>query len=254
MRRRYYYVVNAFPPLQLGKKPDISYEEAREILLINISTRDMRALIDFQRLIDLRNVRALWLQEPLDLRGNFSEKELEEALLVGEGIPSFLVDFLQRYDVPEDRLRYIPSLFASLYSEHHLQGFNRAFYRLERQIRLVLTALRAKTSDRSLLSELQFEDARDPFIAELLAGTESKEFLVPQEYEALKVAFLENRNKPKELYYAVLAFRMKRLQELETEQWFGIDQVLRYLAQLILVEDWAVLDEKRGRLALEQVS
>jgi hypothetical protein len=250
---RYYYLVNALPPLQLGKKPEVSYEEADEMILMNLSSQDTDLLVEFQRPIDIRNIRALWLREPLDSRGNFLEQELAEALLVQEGLPLFVLDFLQRYDSLEERLRYFPSLMASLYGSYakELRGFNRAYYQLEREIRLVLTALRAKMMGRSLIHELQFEDPTDPFIAELLV--ESREFLVPQEYEELKVAFLENRSNPKELYRAILTFRMKRIQELEIREPFAIDQILGYLSRLLLVEDWQALDEQRGRAALEQV-
>ena len=253
--RYYYYVVNAFPPLFLGKKPEMSYEETREMILMNLSAHDLEQLVEFQRPTDLRNIRALWLQEPLDPRGNFSDLELEEALLVGEGLPFFVIDFVQKYESEEDRLRYFSSLYASLYSQgKRLGGFNRSYYRIEREIRLVLTALRAKSTGRPLIPELQFEDPTDPFIAELIAEAESREFLVPQEYEALKTAFLENRSKPKELYRALLEFRMKCIQELESEDPFGMGQVLGYLARLILIEDWDRLDQKKGRTALEQVS
>ena len=248
---RYYYVVNAFPSLVLEKKPEVSYLEAREIALQNLTPKDTEQLIDLQRPIDLRNIRALWLDEDLDPRGSFTEKELEEALLVQDGLPPFIIDFLQRYETTEERLRYFSSLYSSLYSQQ-LKNFIDGYYRLEREIRLVLVALRVKHAKRSLLEELQFEDPADPFVAQLLAQKDSDEFVVPQEYEALKNVFQENRLNPRNLYRASLSFRISRIRELEEKESFGIDQVLGYLARLLLIEDWHAQDEKQGRFILEQ--
>lgn len=249
--RRYYYVVNAFPSLVLGKKPEMSYIEAREMAFLNLAPTDAMQIIDLQRPIDIRNIRALWLNQELDSRGSLGEKDLEEALLVQDGLPLFVIDFLQRYDSLEERLRYFSSLYASLYSQK-LKGFLADYYKLEREVRLVFTALRAKASGRSLLQELQFENPTDPFVAEILAQKDSEEFLVPQEYEALKNVFLENRSKPRDLHLALLTFRISRIRELESREPFGMDQVLGYLARLLLVEDWQGQDEKQGRFVLEQ--
>lgn len=250
--KKYYYVVNAFPPLSLEKRPEISYEEAKEIALLNLTPADAELIFDLQRSTDIRNIRAFWLGEELDARGSFGEKELEEALLVQDGFPSFIIDFLQRYEAQEERLRYFSSLYASLYAQQ-LKGFLGDYYKLEREVRLVLTALRTKISGRSLLQELQFEDPSDPFTAEILAQKDSDQFIVPQEYEALKNAFLENRSKPNELYRISLEYRIARIQEMESREPFSMAQVLGYLARLLLIEDWwRIHDEKQGRIVLEQ--
>jgi hypothetical protein len=167
----FYYVISAFPPISIGQKSEMTYEEALQMVALNLSPADWKQVVLLQRLVDIRNIRALWLQEPLDPRGNLKEKELEEALLVGDEVPAFVIQFLNRYESLEDRLRYFPSLMVSLFNEniHQLKGFLRAYYQLDREIRLCLTALRAKASHRDLIRELQFEDPSDPFVAQLLA-------------------------------------------------------------------------------------
>lgn len=192
---QYYYAVNSFPPLVLGIKPEMSYEEVRDMLLLNLSPRDWKMVVDLQMPTDIRNIRALWLGEPLDPRGNFDEKELSEALLVRDFLPQFVRDFLERYESDEERIRYFPSLFASLYElgASELKGFLLHYYKLQREMRLSLTAIRAKQSGRDLSRELQFEDPTDPFVAQLLAQKEGSELLLPQEYEELKMIFMENR-------------------------------------------------------------
>ncbi|MBF8262407.1 MAG: hypothetical protein HW387_72 [Parachlamydiales bacterium] len=252
---QYYYVISAFPPIGLGAKPEMTYEMARQMLKLNLTEPDWHQIVLFQRATDIRNIRALWLQAPIDPRGNFQEKELEDALLVQECLPTFVVQFLDRYDNQEERLRYFPSLMASLYHETlpELKGFLLSYYRLEREIRLSLTALRAKVQGVDLARELQFEDPEDPFIAELLARKDDNESVIPEEYEDLKRAFLENRTEPRKLYRSILQLRLSRIDDLEVGQTFSMDQVLGHLARLFLVESWERLDDEKGRLVLEKI-
>ncbi len=251
----FYFVISAFPPISLGQKSEMTYEEARQMVALNLGPSDWSQVVILQRLADIRNIRALWLREPLDPRGNLKENELEETLLVGGDLPPFVSAFLNRYESEEDRLRYFPSLMASLYREimPHLKGFLRNYYRIEREIRLCLTALRSKAAHRDLIRELQFEDPFDPFVAQLIAQKDEKETILPEEYEDLKRVFLENRSEPKKLYRAILQIRISHIEDLEAGQPFALDQVLGYLARLSIVEAWEQLDEERGRMALQEV-
>ncbi len=251
----YYFIISAFPPLALGSKPEMSYEQVRDMLLLNLSTQDWKQVVLFQRQVDIRNIRALWLDEPLSLRGNFGEKELEEALLIRDSLPSYVGAFLDRYESQEERLRYFPSLFASLYRETlpEMKGFILHYYQVGREIRLVTTALRAHEAKRDLIREFQFEDPEDPFVAQLLAQKDMSEPVVPKEYEDLKIAFLENKTEPKKLFRAVLQLTFSRIEELETGRFFTMDEVLGHLARLSIAEAWVALDEEKGRAVLEQV-
>jgi len=180
---------------------------------------------------------------------------LEEALLVGDGLPPFVLAFVNRYESLEDRLRYFPSLMASLYREtiSQTKGFLRRLYQLDREIRLCLTALRAKTAHKDLIREFQFEDPSDPFVAQLIAQKDEKETILPEDYEDLNRVFLENKSEPKKLFRAILQIRFSHIEDLEAGQPFTIDQVLGYLARLYIVEAWDQLDEEKGRSALQEV-
>lgn len=249
---RYYFSVASFPPLTLGQAPGVSYEEARAQLRLNLSFGDWKQVELLQTLTDIRNIKAFWLGRPLDPRGNFGEKDLEEALLVQDPFPEFVGDFLDRYEAPEDRLHYFASLYSSFYAkcQEDSSGFLQKYFRLEREIRLCLAALRAKKEGLDLMHEFQFEDPADPMVAFFLAQKESGDLALPQEYEELKTAFTENSSDPRALYREILEFRLERIEELETAKPFSMDQVLGYLARLAIVEDWAKLDDDRGRAAL----
>jgi len=250
----YYFLIAAFPPLSLDRPPELSFKEVRDLLILNLKPEDMREVERLLRPIDLYNIRALWLGAPLDDQGNFTAKELEEELLVRDALPSYLVEYLERYESTADRLRYFSSLFASLYRDEQpkLKGFLLKYYSFEREIRLVLTALRAKRTGRNLIRELQFEDPTDPLVADILAQKESPEYVPPLEFEDLKTLFVDNGSDPQKLNRAILEYRFNKIEEMEENQDFGIDRVLAYVARLTLAESLARLDPEKGKEQLSQ--
>lgn len=252
----YYFVISAFPPIQLGTKPEMSFKEAKDMLALNLSPQDLREAERLLRPIDLYNIRAFWLGLPLDDRGNYSSKDLEEALLVRDRLPLYLVEYLERYESSQDRLRYFSSLYASLFRDEQakLKGFLKNYFQMEREVRLILTGLRAKQAGRDLVRELQFEDPQDPFIAEILAQKDAPEFTPPREYEDLKTVFIANRSDPQKLDRALLEYRFNRVEEMEEPYDFSIDRILAYLARLLLAESWMQFDRDKGLAAVEQLS
>jgi len=177
----YYYLITALPPISLGKKPEISFKELMDMLVLNLTRRDLHLVEILLRPIDLYNIHALWLGFPLDDRGNYKAKELEEALLIRDLLPPYVVDYLERYESTADRLRYFSSLYVSLFRDEQLElkGFLLKYFQFEREMRLVLTALRSKKTGRDLVRELQFEDPFEPFVAEILAQKDAADYTPP---------------------------------------------------------------------------
>ncbi|HSX10537.1 MAG TPA: DUF2764 family protein [Chlamydiales bacterium] len=253
---KYYFLLTALPPLTLGVKPEITFKELKENLALNLTRADAQEVKQLLLPIHLYNIRALWLGLPFDERGSLGAKDLEEALLVQEGLPSYLIEFLDRYESTQDRLRYFSSLYASLYRDElpKLKGFNLKYYRFEREMRLVLLALRAKRQGRDLIRELQFEDPTDPFIAHMIAQKEAPDYTPPQEYEELKTLFVDNVSEPLKLHRAILQYRFDKVEEMDENQDFSIDSVLSYIVRLMIVESLADLDQERGKMEVEQLS
>lgn len=238
-----FFTVASFQPLTLETRPESSFLEVLALLKLNVSKREWRAVEALRRPIDLRNIRALWLEQPLDPRGNLSEKELEEALLTGAGLPDYLVDFLAQYETVADRLRHFASLYASLYRAEE-GGFIGRYYALERELRLNLTALRAKREGRDVTRELQYEDPTDPLVASILAQRDAAEY-IPDDAEVGHL-FREAGDDPLDLYKAMLELRFRRIEEMELNRPFSLTQVLGYLARLLLVEQWLEANAMSG--------
>jgi hypothetical protein len=190
----------------------------------------------------------------LDPRGTFNVNRLEEALLEEDFFPSYVSEFLDRYESIEDRLRNFSFLYVSLYRESlpKLKGFLRQYYEFERNLRLVLTALRAKAFGKDISRELQFEDPVDPLVADILAQKDAVDYTPPQEFEDLKTIFSDNRSDPGKLQEAILRYRLKAIEEMEEPQDFSIDRVLAYAARLLLLEDVYGVDREKGLKQLSQ--
>lgn len=249
----YYFLITAFPPLSIGVKPELSFKELEAYLALNLTEGDLRKVDELLRPIDLYNIHAFWLGAPLDDRGHVKTRELEEELLVQEGLPSYVIDFLERYETTEERLRYFASLYVSMFRSMipKLKGFLRKYFEFDREVRLVLTGLRAKASGRDLMRELQFEDPTDPLVLEIIAQKDMSDFIPPSGYEDLKNLFTLNYEDPQKLHRAILEYRFQKIEEMEEPMDFGIDRVLAYIAKFLLVEELAGLDKEKGREQLK---
>jgi hypothetical protein len=256
LKMQYYFFLLALPPLSFKSRPEISFKEIMQMATLNLSVDDFEKVKQLLNWIDLYNIKALWMGLPLDDKGNFSEKELEELLLAqDESLPEYLLDFLDRYDGKEVRLSHFPSLFASLYqSGSEKKGFLGDYYRIERDTRLILTALRAKSLKRDLVRELQFEDPFDPLVSFILAQKDTTDFTPPVEYEELRNLFVENHLEPEKLHRSILEYRLNKIEELEETTSFSIDQVLSYIAQFLIVDGWFHLNKEKGQIAVEELS
>jgi hypothetical protein len=132
------------------------------------------------------------------------------------------------------------------------KGFLRAYLTFEREWRLVLLALRAKQLGRDVAKELQFEDPTDPLVAHILAQKDSETYDPPLEYVELKELIASCYADPWAEHRAFAEYRFRKIDEIaEKGELFAIDQVLRYMAQLMIIEDIDALDSSRGNMILD---
>lgn len=252
---QYYFLTTYLPSFHFGTTPDISFEELEILFLENLSSKDYKQAEVIRRYYDLLNLRAFWKNEPLDPHGNWNENQLDEVLLEPAQQPKYLRAYLEEYTTAEDRISHFPQLVAAYFREEegHAEGFLKKYLRLERELRLILTAFRAKKMKRDLLKELQFENPEDPFIAQIIAQKDDSEFHPPEEYEELKPIFEANADNPMALHQALLEWRYEKLQQFVGVRPFSIDRVLGYLARFILNENWLELDKIKGTKIVDSI-
>jgi hypothetical protein len=249
----YYFLAASLPPLALGLPPELSFEELAARLQLNLTKKDQEQAAVLRRFIDLGNIRSLLLEEPIDPRGNLSEKELDEALLIQNVLPAYVFEFLNRYDSVQEKLRYFSGLFAQFFVEEipKQKGFLKRYLSFEREWRLVMTALRAKQMGRDVAQELQFEEFTDPLVAQILTQRDAERYDPPVEYADIKEKFESCGPDPWQQHRLFAAWRFSRIDDLVRRPLFTIDFVLAYMAKLIAVEDWNELDGDRGRMILD---
>lgn len=249
----YYFLAPSLSPLKLGEKGDVSFEELIWRCQMNLTKKDQKKMTAFRRYIDLNNIRYLFLEESIDGRGNLSEKDLDESLLVKDTLPEYVFDFLDQYDSMAEKLRYFPGVFSLFFKEEseNQEGFLKLYFAFEREWKLVMLAIRAKEQARGIVEELQFEDFSDPFVAQILAQKDGERYDPPEEYADLKEKYLSCGKDPWEQYKTIAKWRFDRIGGLVGKPLFSIDWILSYMAQLLIVEDWNELDEMKGKMILD---
>lgn len=249
----YYFLAASLPPLKLGEKPDLSFDHLISRLEINLEKRDVQKMVVFRRWIDLNNIRSLYMEDAIDPRGNLSEKELDQALLLQDDLPEYVFDFLGRFESVQEKLRFFPGLLAAYFREEvsSLDGFLKRYLEFERGWRLVLLGIKAKELGRDLTDELQFEDLKDPLVMDLLAQKDAMTYDPPPEFLALKEKYLACGPDPLLQFKELAKWRFKRIEELAIEPLFSMDWIVSYMAQLLIVEQWNELDPEKGEIILE---
>jgi hypothetical protein len=251
--RNYYFVVPSLPPLSVRERPEMAFEELTHRLEMCLSKSDLAKTHVLRRFVDICNIRALLMEETIDLRGNLSEKELDEALLVHSSLPDYVFEFLGQFEKVSDKIRNFPGLLSLFFNEEipKNKGFLRTYLTFERECRLVLVALRAKQLGRDVASELQFEDPTDTLVAQILAQKDADSYDPPMEYLDLKELIASCYTDPWLEHKAFAEYRVKKIAELAEGKIFTIDVILSYMAQLMIIENLFELDADRGTMILD---
>jgi len=249
----YYFLAPSLPPLALGEKPELSFEELNILLAANVVGKDLEKVVVLRRWIDLNNIRALYMESGIDPRGNLSEKELDQALLLEEVLPEYVFDFLDQFETPQERVRFFPGLLGAYFREEVAgqSGFLKNYLIFERGWRLTLLAIKAKGLGKDVAEELQFEDLKDPLVMDILAQKDAAVYTPLVEFEELSALFFACGNDPWEQFMEVLKWRFKQIEELVEKPLFSIDWILSYMARLLLVEEYYKLEPAQGKIILE---
>jgi transposase len=249
----YYYLASSLPLLEFPVLPeDISSASIRESLEMNLSKEDWKRVQSLYVFVDLSNIKPLFGEEEIDHRGNLDEKALEDALLHQTFFPIYVFDFLQKYETREERLKNFPAILSQFFREEteKEKGFLQKYFSFERELRLVLLAIRAKKLNRDLLKELQFEDVTDSFVLHILSQKDADQYDPPMEYKEVKELLDLHGSDPLEQNKAIAGYRFRKINEMEEDKPFSIDFLLAYLAQLMILEYWSGLSEDQGKVIL----
>jgi len=244
----YYFLGTLLPSLVIGEAPEIGFDELDQLFKENLSNVDYEKTRTIRNLYDISNLRAYWKGEPLDKYGNFSYNELEEALATRSMLPAYVFDFMDKYTSKEEKLKHYPELLAVFFKNAigNASGFFKYYLSLERELRLVLVAFRAKKLGKDIYQELQYEDPEEDLIPQILAQKDSQTYEPPEKYQEIKTLFEQHYDNPIELQKALLEYRFNKIEEKLDIQLFTMDRILAYMIELIMVERWQRMDKQKG--------
>lgn len=252
---QYYYLATLLPEIQIGAPIELSFHELLPMLEVNLKEQDFQKTLILRSFFDIQNIRAFWKGEPLDPYGNFNELEMEEALGSRIGLPDFVYDYMAQYDDLEMQIRHFPQLVSWFFEEmkKETNWWLRDYMQLERDLRIIFTAFRAKKLGRDVVSELQYEAADDEIVAQIIAQKDTKSYEPPYRYSNLKTLFEEYQNQPMDLHQALCEYRFEKIEEILGIELFSIEKILAYMARLMIAERWLELDKKKGMEVIDHI-
>ncbi len=255
MATNYYFLGSLLPDLQIGIPPEIDFNELTFLFSTNLEKSDFEKVRVIRRYYDIQNIRSFWRKEPLSYRGNHDSVALEDALLTQSALPGYVFEFMQKYDSTKDRLHHFAFLLASYFKTEieHADGFLFDYLTFQRELRLVLTALRSKKLGRDIMVELQYEDIDDELVRQIIAQRDAKDYDPPEHFSELKPLFDEHSEQPLELHKALVEFQFQKVDELLGIDFFTINRILAYMVKLIFVEKWLELDKKKGMQLVDTI-
>lgn len=246
---KYYFVGTLLPSLSFDAPPEISLEKLEVLLRDNLTAYDYEKINELRLIYDILNLRALWQGKEFDPIGQMTAYEVDEALISRVGLPEYVYEFIDLYPKKEDRLHYFPLLLAKFFQNASSlkDPFLRKYLNFEREMRLVMTAFRAKKLGRDLSIEFQYEDPEEELIAQLLAQQDAKTYEPPEKYKDLKILFDKYGDNPMALQKALDQYRFDMIESLvDMADVFSIERILAYLLQYMIVEKWSELDKEKG--------
>lgn len=246
---KYYFVGTLLPTLSFDAPPEMSFAQFKVLLRDNLTPKDYEKTLVLRRFYDILNLRSWWLGEDLDPKGELTPDAFEEALVSRVGFPDYVYEFVDKYQKKEDRIHHFPFLLAKFFQSSEIlkDPFLRNYLSFERELRLIMTAFRAKKLGRDLSVELQYENPEEDLIAQLLAQQDAKSYEPPEKYKDLKMLFEKHGDNPLALQRALDEYRFETIENLvDMADLFSIERILAFFTQFIIVEKWFELDKAKG--------
>lgn len=244
----YYFLATLLPPLKVGASVEIDSRELDFLLQQNMTPEDLEKVTVLKRLVDIENIRAIWQKQPFAPGGTIEEYDLEERLFFKEGLPSYILAYLEQYKEKKDLIDNFPKIVHQFFAREsqNPDPFLSRYLTFEWHWRLIFVALRAQDLHRNVEQELQYEDPEDPFVEQLLESSKEKHFEPPAPYAGLKSLYEARKSAPLDLYQALSEWRFNYVEELIDWDNFSTDRILGYVAQLEICEKWLQLDKLKG--------
>ena len=223
------------PILTFDAPPELSFEDLRFFLDLNLSSKEQKILQELLSFFDLENVRSWVLQKPMTIRGRIPHEILKEGLETASTGIGTVDSFLTTYPSSEERVLHL-SLLSKMFiktacTEAH--PFLQKYFRFENSCRRILSTFRAEASFQ-------------PF--EL-----TQEELSSQQYRTL-YSLWQKKGHSYDIEKAIAQWKFTEIELLgEESPLFSFDRILSYILRLLLVESRLGMKEEVHMKSLERL-
>lgn len=234
---QYYFIHSALPEIKIGYLPAISFLELMQLFYDNLSTFDISKVHRLLTIIDLTNVYYYLTNQPLDSRGLLTLSEIEESLIELIRFPEYLISFLTRYTELSERVEHFSEVYLDYFQVESVNSseFLRKYMEFEMNLRLYLVPNRAKKLGKEYKSPISDDE------------------VTYDQFEDLKISLLQVEGNPLEEYQIIQQYRVNFLKDISRTKAFGIDGLLAYMMQLLIIEDDNLLHELQGQQTIDNL-
>ncbi len=233
----YYFLSLSLPDLQLGRAPELSWGEVETLLVNNLRKGDYAEVESFLRLYDLQNIRSYWQGLPLGFIGNLDQIQIQTRIIEQDGLPSYLLRYLDRWPEEEERLQHFDQLLMAYYQKEPKERspFFQRLLHFEFGLKLLLTYLRAKKMGKDPLEECQgMED--HPLYSAIFDREDQEHLELFEPYDTIPQLFEMSREDPKKLEEGLNQIRFNWIEEQIALDPFSITYILGYVMQFLIVD------------------
>lgn len=268
MTNNYYFLVAGLPDLVLDEGKNVaSFSEFMAELEDQISGADLELLRCIRFPVDNSNLIAILQNsnKEFDPRGNFSRDELSSAIKSGDGVPNYIMNFLEAYRenrlpfpslIPEDQLNWY---FYEQMTAHQNQ-FIREWFTFELNLRNLITGINCRkslehfdalSSDREPAIGSMLIGAND--VAEMIQRSNAPDFGLSSQLHWVERVLNLSRSTLLEFEKGIDMLRWDMLNELTTFSYFNVETIIAFSLKLMMVERWKKLDVSAGKVILEML-
>ncbi len=268
MGNNYYFLVAGLPDLILDEGKNVpSFSEYITELEEQVSSGDLELLRCIRLPIDNSNLITVLQnsKKEFDPRGNFTRDEIASAIKNGDGLPDYMLTFLEAYRenrLPSSLLTTEDQLNWFFYEQMivHPNQFIREWFTFELNLRNLIAGINSRKG-------LEHFDAlgseRERSVAAVLIGVNDEAEMIlrsnaPDFGLSSQLSWVErvinlSRSTLLEFEKGIDLLRWDMLNELTTFSYFSIETVIAFTIKLMMVERWKKLDVQTGKVVLERL-
>lgn len=248
----YYFLSLSLPELKLGEEPELSWHEVLVLLKSNLREKDFAQVETLLRYFDLCNIRSYWQKLPHGFIGNWDLQQIQTRLLDFEGLPHYLIDYLDQWPATKDQIAQFGNLLRDYYLKEEGGEFLKTLLGFDLGIRVVMSFLRAKLEKRDFIKETPEMEGYSLY-ENLADQLEQDEIELPAPFDSLPRLFSHYEADPIQLEEALDTYRFNWLGDQIDFDPFSINHILGYVAQYFIAEKWARYTKERQDQLINQI-